>query len=119
MAWESLGPEIRTDMSTAHATQRRERSLGELDHKSRRARHIRPPFVCWVFHDSTGKEATLARQDGRYRGALRFAITRLLPTTRLPLLAKEGRTRWTDLLLALCAILMTFSSAGPLKDRFD
>ena len=99
--------------------QRRERSLGELDHKSRRARQIRPPFVCWVFHDSTGKEATLARQDGRYRGALRLAITRLLPTTRLPLLAKEGRTRWTDLLLALCAILMTFSSAGPLKDRFD
>lgn len=61
----------------------------------------------------------LARQDSRYRGALRLTITRLLPTARLPLLPIDRRTRWTDLLLALTAILMTWSNAGTLKDRFD
>ena len=58
-------------------------------------------------------------KDARYRGALRLAITRLLPAARLPLLPTDGKVRWTDLLLALCAILMTWSSAGTLKDRFD
>jgi hypothetical protein len=48
-----------------------------------------------------------------------LAITRLLPTTRLPLLPVNDKVRWTDLLLALCAILMTWSSAATLKDRFD
>ena len=65
----------------------------------------------------------MARQvrngSGRYRGALRLAILRLLPARQLPLLAGDGKTRWTDLLLALCAILMTFSSATTLSDRFD
>jgi hypothetical protein len=61
----------------------------------------------------------LAREHGRYRGALRLTITRLLPTDLLRLLPADGKTRWTDLLLALCAILMTWSSAGTLTDRFD
>ncbi len=55
----------------------------------------------------------------RYRGALRSAITGLLPVARLPLLPADGRVRWTDLLLALCAILMAWGDAGTLKDRFD
>ena len=65
----------------------------------------------------------MAQQDKkkheRYRGVLRLTITRLLPTARLPLLPGNGKMRWTDLLLALCAILMTWSSAGTLNDRFD
>jgi hypothetical protein len=62
----------------------------------------------------------LARQGARYRGALRSAITRLLPAARLPLLpGGDGRLRWTDRLLALCAILIAWSSAPTLADRFD
>ena len=63
--------------------------------------------------------AQQGKKDERYRGALRLAITRLLPTARLPLLPGDGKTRWTDLLLCLCAILMTWSGAGTLRDRFD
>jgi hypothetical protein len=65
----------------------------------------------------------LARQkrceDARYRGALRLAITRLLPAARLPLLPVNDKIRWTDRLLALCAILMTWGGAATLQDRFD
>jgi len=61
----------------------------------------------------------LAGKSGRYRGALRLTITRLLPTDLLRLLPADGKTRWTDLLLALSAILMTWSSAATLADRFD
>lgn len=53
-----------------------------------------------------------------YRGTLRDAMTRVLPTDVLRLLPDDGRTRWTSLLLALCAILMSWSSAPTLKDRF-
>lgn len=48
-----------------------------------------------------------------------MTIARLLPTSRLPLLPIDRKTRWTDLLLALTAILMSWSNAGTLKDRFD
>ena len=68
----------------------------------------------------------MARQvtngSGGYRGARRLASLQLLPARRLPLLGGGGgggKLRWTDLLLALCAILMTWSSAATLKDRFD
>ena len=61
----------------------------------------------------------MARPRARYRGTLRSAITGLLPAARLPLLPADGKARWTDLLLALAAILMSWSSAGTLADRFD
>ena len=61
----------------------------------------------------------MARQGTRDRGALRSAITRLLPTARLPLLPANAKVRWTDLLLALCAILMSWGGAGTLADRFE
>ena len=68
----------------------------------------------------------MARQSrsprrARYRGALRAAITGLLPTDVLRLLppAGDAKTRWTDLLLALCAILMAWAGGPTLKDRFD
>jgi hypothetical protein len=56
---------------------------------------------------------------GRYRGGLREATTGLLPTQVLRLLPTEGKTRWTSLLLALCAILMAWSGGSTLADRFD
>lgn len=55
----------------------------------------------------------------RYRGSLRHAMTRVLPTDALRLLPADGRTRWTSVLLALCAIVMTWSGAATLKDRFQ
>jgi hypothetical protein len=61
----------------------------------------------------------LAQIKARYRGALRLTITRLLPTARLPLLPADGKARWTDLLLALGAILIAWSGAGTLQDRFE
>jgi hypothetical protein len=61
----------------------------------------------------------LAQAKARYRGALRLTITRLLPTGRLALLPTGDKARWTDLLLALCAILMAWSGAGTLTDRFE
>ena len=61
----------------------------------------------------------MARRGSRYRGALRLTITRLLPTARLPLLPQDSKIRWTDLLLALCAILMAWSIAATLADRFE
>ncbi len=57
-------------------------------------------------------------EAARYRGGLRLAIRRLLPTGRLRLLPANDKVRWTDLLLGLCAILMTWSPAATLKDRF-
>lgn len=70
---------------------------------------------------SKSKAAATARTRGtqRYRGALREAIAALLPTDVLRLLPTDGKTRWTDRLLTLCAILMAWSNAATLADRFD
>jgi len=55
-----------------------------------------------------------------YRRGLREATTTLLPREALALLpAPDGKTRWTSLLLALCAILISWSSAPTLSDRFE
>jgi hypothetical protein len=54
-----------------------------------------------------------------YRNGLREATTQLLPTEVLRLLPTDGKTRWTSRLLALCAILMAWSDASTLTDRFD
>ena len=55
-----------------------------------------------------------------YRRGLRQATTTLLPREALALLpAPDGKTRWTSLLLALCAILISWSSASTLTDRFE
>lgn len=67
----------------------------------------------------------MARQKAKYCGVLRLTILGLLPANgglpanRLTLLPLDRRTRWTDLLLALCAILMSWSNASTLQDRFD
>jgi hypothetical protein len=43
----------------------------------------------------------------------------LLPCQLLPLLPKDGRTRWTSLLLVLTALLMSWGSGSTLQDRFE
>lgn len=57
----------------------------------------------------------------RYRHGLREATVGLLPPREvLGLLpASDGKTRWTSLLLALCAILISWSNAPTLGDRFE
>ena len=59
------------------------------------------------------------KRQSCYRQGLRQATVGLLPTQVLPLLPVDGRTRWTSLLLALCAILMSWSGATTITDRFD
>ena len=64
-----------------------------------------------------------ARTNRTYRGGLREATTTLLPAREalallLPVTAC-GKTRWTSLLLALCAILVSWSDAPTLADRFE
>ena len=55
-----------------------------------------------------------------YRRGLREATVGLMPREALALLpAADGKTRWTALLLALCAILMSWSGAATLTDRFE
>jgi hypothetical protein len=57
-----------------------------------------------------------------YRGGLREATVTLLPAREaLGLLPAPdgGRTRWTSLLLALCAILMSWDGGPTLGDRFE
>jgi hypothetical protein len=47
------------------------------------------------------------------------AMKSLLPCQLLPLLAKDGRTRWTSRMLVLTALLMAWSSGTTLLDRFE
>jgi hypothetical protein len=63
--------------------------------------------------------ARSGKSAGRYRTALRDAISDLLPRNVPGLLPKDGKTRWTSTLLVLCAILMTWSSGTTLEDRFQ
>jgi len=55
-----------------------------------------------------------------YRRGLREATTTLLPREAFALLpTADGKTRRTSLLLALCAILIVWSGAATLADRFE
>jgi hypothetical protein len=49
---------------------------------------------------------------------LRQTISELLPGKGLPILPKNVRQRWTLRLLVMCAILVAWQPAIPLKDRF-
>jgi hypothetical protein len=53
-----------------------------------------------------------------YKLELRDAISQFLPHQGLPLLTGDGRVRWSARLLAMAAILMAWSSAPALLDRF-
>jgi len=56
--------------------------------------------------------------DESYKLELRDAMSRFLPHQGLPLLSGDGRVRWTSRLLAMAAILMTWSPSATLTDRF-
>lgn len=53
-----------------------------------------------------------------YKLELRDAMSRFLPHHGLPLLTGDGRVRWTSRMLAMAAILMTWSALPTLLDRF-
>lgn len=54
----------------------------------------------------------------RYRSSLREAMVGLLPADVLALLPGDRRTRWTTMLLVLCAVLISLSGASTLGERF-
>ena len=54
-----------------------------------------------------------------YHRELLAAIGKFLPHRGLPLGSKAGRVRWTDRLLVLAALLMSWQSASSLKDAFE
>ena len=56
--------------------------------------------------------------DGSYKQELHNAMSRFLPHHGLPLLADDGRVRWTARLLAIAAVLTTWSAGPTLLDRF-
>jgi len=63
------------------------------------------------------------RKDGpsaveSYKLELRDAMSRFLPHQGLPLLTDDGRVRWTSRMLAMTAILMSWSCSCTLLDRF-
>jgi hypothetical protein len=58
------------------------------------------------------------RQATCYGKELLASITRWFPRLGLPLGTEDQRVCWTPRLLVLCAILMVFSEAQVLKDRF-
>jgi hypothetical protein len=56
---------------------------------------------------------------GSYQVQLRQAMTRFLPRKGLATLpGDDGRLRWTQRLLVVCAVLMAWDPAAVLKDRF-
>ena len=59
------------------------------------------------------------RRARGYRKQLLHAMSRYLPHCGMPLVSDDDRIRWTDRLLALCAILVSWSSESTLRDAFD
>lgn len=60
----------------------------------------------------------LSQRASGYIKQLQHAIAHFLPARGLPLQSEDGRVRWTDRLLAMVAILMTWQSAGTLHEAF-
>ena len=54
-----------------------------------------------------------------YHRELRQAIGKFLPNRGLPLRSGDQRVRWTDRLLVVTAILMSWQMASTLKDAFE
>jgi len=54
-----------------------------------------------------------------YHRDLLHAIGKFLPRRGLPLQSGDGRTRWTDRLLVVMAMMMALQPAGTLKDAFE
>jgi hypothetical protein len=60
------------------------------------------------------------KDSGRvvYQTELQKAMGQFLPHRGVPLMSDDGRVRWTDRLLALTAILMTWTTEPTLQDAF-
>jgi len=60
------------------------------------------------------------KNSGRvvYQTELQKAMVQFLPHRGVPLMSDDGRVRWTDRLLALTAILMTWMTEPTLQDAF-
>lgn len=60
------------------------------------------------------------RKSGRtvYQTDLQKAMTQFLPKRGLPLMSGDARVRWTDRLLVMAAILMTWTPETTLRDAF-
>ena len=54
-----------------------------------------------------------------YHRELLHAIGKFLPRRGLPLHSEDDRVRWTDRLLVVAAILMSWQTASSLKDAFE
>jgi len=54
-----------------------------------------------------------------YHRELLHAIGKFLPRAGLPLQSRDHRIRWTDRLLVVAAMLMSWQSASSLKDAFE
>jgi hypothetical protein len=57
--------------------------------------------------------------DGLYAKQLLKAIGEFLPKRGLPLISDDRRVRWSDRLLIVMAILMSWQEASALKDAFE
>jgi hypothetical protein len=53
-----------------------------------------------------------------YRSQLRDAMSAFLPHRGLPLLCEDKRVRWTSRMLAMAAVMIAWSGASTLFDRF-
>ena len=74
----------------------------------------------------TGKEATMKharskKSSGRipYRDDLMNAMGKSLPKQGLPLQTDKNNLRWTDRLLTIAAVLMSWDGSEHLKDAFE
>lgn len=54
-----------------------------------------------------------------YPAELRAAIRKFLPARGLPLMPSDGRRRWSDRLLVMAALLLSWEGAASLKDAFE
>src|SRR5690606_35582361 len=84
------------------------------------------PLLCWFCPNPKGKETAMKRQrigtssgSQSYHRELLHAIGKFLPRAGLPLQSRDHRIRWTDRLLAVTAMLMSWQSASSLKDAFE
>ena len=65
-----------------------------------------------------GRRSGKPPAGGSYQVQLRRAMSRFLPRTGLATLPGDGRLRWTERLLVVCAVLMAWDPAPALDDRF-
>ena len=66
-----------------------------------------------------GQRTGLSAGRTEYTQQLHHAIRKFLPTRGLPLQSRDKRRRWTDRMLVIMALLMSWQPAGALLDAFE